>query len=111
VLSVAAFAAAAVVGALARVGLIARLNRPGFPWGTLVVNLSGSLVAGVVAAHTDGAARTVVATGALGAFTTFSTFTVEVRALWAGGGLRRSGTYLGATVLGAVGAAALGLGL
>jgi len=52
-----------------------------------------------------------VATGALGAFTTFPTFTVEVRALWAGGGLRRSGTYLGATVLGAVGAAALGLGL
>ena len=83
-----AVAAGGALGAVARYlasGWVARLA-PGsrFPWGTLVVNVSGAFVLGVVmAATTSGrlsmspAARTFVTIGVLGAFTTFSTFSYE----------------------------------
>lgn len=54
-----------------------------FPLGTFIVNLSGSLVLGVVVgvflAHTSwpDSARLVAGTGFIGAYTTFSTFTFE----------------------------------
>jgi len=48
------------------------------PWGTLAVNVTGSLALGVVVgALADGAVRTVVGTGFLGAYTTFSAFAFE----------------------------------
>jgi fluoride exporter len=63
-----------------------------FPAGTLAVNLSGSVVLGMVAgAALHGAALTIVAGGALGSYTTFSTWMFEShrlgevgdgRALW-----------------------------
>lgn len=53
-----------------------------FPWGTLVVNVVGSFVLGVVAASVTVAdaptwVLTLVGTGVCGALTTFSTFGVE----------------------------------
>jgi CrcB protein len=53
-----------------------------FPYGTLVVNLTGSFVLGVVTGfaldHGLGATeQLVVGTGLVGAYTTFSTFTLE----------------------------------
>lgn len=53
-----------------------------FPWGTLVVNLTGSLllgvVAGVVAEHgAPGSAGIVAGAGFCGAYTTFSTLAYE----------------------------------
>jgi CrcB protein len=57
-----------------------------FPWGTLVINVSGSLAAGVtlglVASHglPDGVG-TVVAGGFIGAYTTFSTAMYETARL------------------------------
>jgi CrcB protein len=69
------------VGALARFALdgtvSARLGRA-FPFGTLGVNLTGSLALGVLAgaALGDDAYR-VAATGVVGAFTTFSTWALE----------------------------------
>lgn len=62
-----------------------------FPWGTLVVNLSGSLLLGVLLAwaanHTafDPRARLFLVTGFFGAYTTFSTFANESVALLQGG--------------------------
>ncbi len=69
------------VGAITRFlldGAIAgRLGR-GFPYGTLVVNLTGSFTLGVLAGVAlDGDAYRMAATGLIGAFTTFSTWALE----------------------------------
>jgi CrcB protein len=74
----AAFAAVCVLGAWGRTGVIAALDRPAFPVGTLVVNCLGSAAAGALHVRFDGAASTVAVVGALGAFTTFSTFSTQV---------------------------------
>lgn len=56
---------------------------PGFPWSTFIVNVFGSFMMGVVVAalvpYLGGsqAARTFLATGILGGFTTFSAFSLE----------------------------------
>ena len=75
------------VGAVGGIGAIARFlvdaavaNRLGrdFPYGTLVVNLSGTLALGVLAGIAlDANAYRIAATGLLGAFTTFSTWALE----------------------------------
>jgi fluoride exporter len=54
-----------------------------FPWGTLLVNMIGSLVLGFVvtlalSGRVSDHARLAVAVGFCGAFTTFSTFELEV---------------------------------
>jgi CrcB protein len=80
-----AFLAAAAVGALARFlldGLVQTRTGGTYPWGTFVINASGSLVLGVLtglALHhgLSPATKTVLGTGFCGAFTTFSTFTFE----------------------------------
>lgn len=53
-----------------------------FPWGLLVVNVLGSLVAGVVLASTSGDMRVLLLAGFCGAFTTFSGFAWEADRLW-----------------------------
>jgi CrcB protein len=75
-------------GAVARYlvsGWVAHMARgSSFPWGTLVVNVAGSLLLGLVmGATTTGRLmvapelRLLVAVGVLGAFTTFSTLSYE----------------------------------
>ena len=57
------------------------------PWGTIVVNLTGCLVLGVLSGvlesrpHLNDTVRSFGAVGVLGAFTTFSTFENETLAL------------------------------
>jgi CrcB protein len=79
-------AIAGALGALSRYGLsglIQRLSGAGFPYGTLVVNVLGSLVIGFVmqiGLNTDiipRMLRVTITIGFLGAFTTFSTFSYE----------------------------------
>jgi CrcB protein len=70
-------------------GLVARAFGETFPWGTLVVNVSGSFLIGLVAVVTgpDGrllwsaAARQHVMVGLLGGFTTFSSFSLQTLSL------------------------------
>ncbi len=59
-------------------GAVARRASDSFPLGTFVVNISGALALGIVAgaALTDDADR-LLATGFIGAFTTFSTWALE----------------------------------
>jgi CrcB protein len=99
-------------GTLCRYGL-AGLVQSGlgsrFPWGTLAVNLTGCLVAGLAFGLFEsrwglsGEARTIVFIGFLGAFTTFSGFMLETGELardaqW----LRAAGNLLLQNGLGAV---------
>jgi CrcB protein len=80
-----AIAGGGAAGALARYGTTLALARwlgPAFPWGTLAVNGLGSFLLGALVAlgEADRAgptARALVGTGFCGAFTTFSTFSVE----------------------------------
>jgi fluoride exporter len=76
-----------------------------FPWGTLVINLTGSLILGLFVGIRDGdhfAVRPLwthlFAIGFLGAYTTFSTFTAETMALVS----LRSFLLAGANVVGSV---------
>ena len=99
------------VGALARFtldGAVARRVAGDFPWGTWSVNVVGALLAGAVAgAGATGSARMLLAIGALGSFTTFSTWMLESQRL---AEERRSGLALvnlaGALASGLVAAAA-----
>ena len=74
-----AVAVGAGAGAAARHLLDRRLTRGRFPTGILVVNLLGSLLAGVVAGAAPGPpASDLLAVGLLGGFTTASTLAVDV---------------------------------
>jgi CrcB protein len=69
------------VGAIGRLlldgAVAARLSRA-FPYGTLAVNLTGTLALGVlVGAAVRGDALSLAGTGLLGAYTTFSTWMVH----------------------------------
>lgn len=81
-----AIAAGGALGALMRywvsTGIYSLIGR-GFPWGTLVVNVLGSLLMGVLyvwlmerVSHSV-EWRAFLLIGLLGAFTTFSTFSIE----------------------------------
>jgi CrcB protein len=77
VITALAFLGAAVAGSLLRATTLVRLNRPTtFPVGTLLVNISGSFALGW-ASHLSPPAITVIGVGALGAYTTFSTFALD----------------------------------
>ncbi len=90
------FLAAAAIGAVARYTLDVFVQdrvRSDLPWGTGVVNLSGSFVLGLLtglalyhAFPED--ARVVLGTGFCGAYTTFSTFTFETLRLAEGGRMK-----------------------
>jgi CrcB protein len=99
-----------MLGALARYALTVLLapllTRTGFPWATLLINVSGSFALGVIAAL---AARNVISpewraavgVGFLGAYTTFSTFSVDLEGLLTRGeGWRASASLLGNVGLG-----------
>ena len=84
------------VGALGRYavsGAVYRLSQGTYPWGTLSVNVIGSLAMGFFWGAFDRAvvpagARTFLLVGVLGAFTTFSTFSLETFSLLRDGELR-----------------------
>lgn len=71
-----------IIGALARYGL-SFINQPGKPWGTLLVNIAGCLIMGLVARWIErgiisSGTRLFLGVGFLGALTTFSTFSYEI---------------------------------
>ena len=83
------------------------------PWGTLVVNVSGSLAAGIVGGLATTRSLTpeltlVIVGGFLGAYTTFSTAMVEALHLWERGRRALAVVDLVAPLALAIAAAALG---
>ena len=101
------FLAAAGIATVLRVAASARLNRETFPWGTLAVNVVGSFALGLLAS-VGGTATVILAVGALGSLTTFSTLAVEVVDLWRRS-RNRAVTYAGASLVAGPAAAYLGL--
>jgi fluoride exporter len=114
-----AFVVAATVGAPVRYLVdIAVAERVGgaLPWGTLVVNVSGSFLLGLLtglALHhgLPRTARVVLGVGFCGAYTTFSTFTFETVRLMEEGAPVEALKNTVATFLAGSLAAAAGLGL
>ena len=108
-----------LVGALLRYGIVSgvdRLTGASLPWGTLAVNVVGSLALGVLLVWTDRMAagvtvRRFAAVGVLGAFTTFSAFSWEVVSMLRDGAWLRALTYAMSSVVLAVMALAAGMAL
>lgn len=94
-------------------GWLLRVAGPGFPWGTLAVNVLGSFLLGVlmeVARWMDipPTPRLALATGVMGGFTTYSSFNHETLQLfarneWLLGGSYAAGTFLSCLAAGVFG--------
>ncbi len=85
-----------------------RLVGAGFPWGTLAINVVGSLAMGLVAEYfalKSGLSqqwRLFLTTGVLGGFTTFSAFSLEVALLYERGEMLAAAVYMLASAVLAV---------
>jgi CrcB protein len=114
-----AFLAAAIIGAIARYllgGLVQDATGNTFPWGTCLINVSGSLALGVLTGlvlyhGVDTDVRLVLGTGFCGAYTTFSTFSYDTVELALAGDTRRAVRNVALNTLGGILAAAIGLAL
>jgi CrcB protein len=96
----------------------ARLFGIAFPWGTLGVNVIGSLAMGLLvawlvarSAGTSEHLRLFLATGILGGFTTFSAFSLDAVALWERGAPGPAIIYVAVSVVLSIAALAGGLAL
>lgn len=75
---------------------------PGFPWGTLVVNILGSMAMGalvVILAQKGGTKfAPFLMTGLLGGYTTFSAFSLDALTIFERGQIGLAGAYVLASV-------------
>ncbi len=101
-----AFVAAAAVGSLARAEAGRRWNRhDGLAVGTLVVNVTGSLLLGFLLRYALATpaitpeVRALLTTGFCGGYTTFSTLSYETIALIEDGDYRRAALYVALSLL------------
>lgn len=108
------------LGAMARFWVynaLLRWSGSGFPWATLLVNVLGSLALGFLfvifaeRALISPEWRSLLGVGFLGAFTTFSTFSVDALGLFLQGAWAMALVYILASVLVCLCAAGLGLWL
>jgi fluoride exporter len=116
-----AVAAGALVGAPARHALtefITARAGPGFPWGTLVVNVSGAFAIGVLAAYAEARGLTgdaplwlLLGTGVLGSYTTVSAFTLQTLTLAHDRKRRTAFRYIALSFVLCLAAVALGHGV
>lgn len=123
-------AAGSAIGGMARFfvsGLVARAIGETFPWGTLVVNVSGAFSIGILACLANNSHLAnwpqvwpLVVTGFLGSYTTVSSFSLQTLALARDGEWRRAAKNvilslalcLGAVTLGVIaGLAAVAVGV
>jgi CrcB protein len=90
---------------------------PGYPTGTIIVNVVGSLLMGLLIGlftsldETRGVTnqlRLLLTTGFLGGFTTFSTFSLDTQTLWERGQVMQATGYVLASVVLSLAAVAFG---
>lgn len=105
-----AVAVGGAIGSVARFWLTAvmtTLTGPRFPWGTLLINVLGSFVIGLVAGFTLTPERIAIhpnvriflMTGVCGGFTTFSAFSLQTLELMQGGELVPAFGYAAGSVV------------
>jgi fluoride exporter len=95
------------LGSLARWGmsLVVPVGIGGFPWSTVVVNVTGALLIGVLVvlvldvAPPSRLLRPFLGTGVLGGYTTFSTAMLDLRALLVDGRSSAAAAYLGLSLV------------
>jgi CrcB protein len=105
------------LGAAARHGVALAIPTPdrGFPWATLLINLTGALALAVLGAAVTNAMvehhplRLLLTTGLLSSYTTFSTFAVEADRLARDGEVHLAATYVVVSL--ALGLAVVAVGL
>ena len=112
-MKVALVAIAGACGALTRYGIGSAIGVRGFPWATLCINLTGSFALGFILRFGElrgwsDLATVTLGVGFLGAFTTFSTFSVETQTLLRDGRAATAALFVGTSVVGGVALAALG---
>lgn len=82
-----------------------RCMPPGFPWGTFIINITGSTVMGLIAGYLafKGEAsqpwRLFLMTGILGGYTTFSAYSLEAALLYERGALLLAALYVTGSVV------------
>ncbi len=106
------------VGAVMRYGLTVAMSRSFpdsvLPLGTLIANIVGCFVIGLLAAFAEGRwiptmeARAFIFAGLLGGFTTFSSFGLETHAMIRGGSAVLPWVYVALQLVVGIGAVALG---
>lgn len=107
------------LGGLARYGIsgwVQAAGGSGFPWGTLLINVTGSLLLTLVYAFLEGTAaapewRAFLGIGVIGGYTTFSTFSYESVRLLQDGEWERALFYIVGSVVLSLAGAVLGLSL
>jgi len=114
-----AFLCAAAIGAPTRYAVdrfVQERTAGAFPWGTLLVNLTGCLGLGVLTGlglyhDLSATMRTVVGSGGMGAYTTFSTFAFETVRLAEEGATNDAVRNVVANIIVGVFAASVGLAI
>jgi fluoride exporter len=114
-----AFVAAAALGAPLRYlvdGAIGDRTEGAFPWGTFVINITGSLLLGLLTGlalyHAfPKTPKVILGTGFCGAYTTFSTFSFETVRLIEEGAINEAIRNALGTLVTAAAAAGIGLAL
>ncbi len=115
-MSTGVFLLAALAGGLGSVArylldrAVSRLAGTRFPWGIVVVNVTGSFALGLLLGVLPEAAF-VVGAGFLGGYTTFSTAMLDTVALWRDGERRAAAAHALGTLLASLLAAGAGLAL
>lgn len=106
----------AAFGAMLRLFFAQTMNamHPAIPYGTLMANILGGFLVGLVLAASNQLStemRFLLATGFLGGLTTFSTFSAESFTLLNNGRIGMAFTLIGIHVIGSIAATALGFWL
>lgn len=103
------------VGRFVVMSAVGHFAHAGFPWGTLTVNVLGAFVLGAVIELSalvwspSPEIRAMVVVGMLGAFTTFSTFSMDLYYLLDRGAILNASAYAVGSVLVCLAAFSLGL--